>query len=294
MIRRCFTSDTNIFKIKSNRLIKNDPRKEDKLHAIAEKISNETGVPKELIYNGPGFFYIDHWHKIDSEWYFFKTDGFDRSFVHELLGEVISEYFGLDTVHYKVAELDVKGKDKKYGVASKNFCDKSLTYKRIWDYLLEFDFPIEGLSILEKIKIICPKDETYLLLKNDLMKLFTRDFYVSQGDRTGNNFLFKWEKDNVRLAPLYDYEAAFSIYRDLQYKNQIGELNLRDKTTCELIRKDEKFQELFYLLMDADMDDFVKGTEERHKIIIPSEMKDHFIKHEGKIKQLVLDSKVIK
>lgn len=65
--------------------------------------------------------FIDRWHKIHDLWYFYKSDDYDFHFINELLGEVISEYFGLDTVHYHVASLCVKDESIRYGLVSKNF-----------------------------------------------------------------------------------------------------------------------------------------------------------------------------
>ena len=82
------------------------------------------------------------------------------------------------------------------------------------------------LSILENIRSICQSEEEYLLLLEDLKKFFIRDFYASQLDRTGNNFLFKITPDGIRLAPLYDYENSFESIDQQIYRNQIAEINV--------------------------------------------------------------------
>ena len=74
----------------------------------------ETGSPEDYIR-------LKNWHKIDGKWYYFKNKFTERN-INELLGEVISEYFGLDTVHYKLAR--VYGNEKiEEGLISENFCD---------------------------------------------------------------------------------------------------------------------------------------------------------------------------
>lgn len=194
MIERYITDKTKIFEIKTDKLIKFNMTDTDKFNELAKKISKETGVPKDFIYTAPYFFFIDHWHKIDGKWYFYKSDGCDFHFINELLGEVISEFFGLDTIHYHVAKLSVKDMKEEYGLVSQNFCNINNTYKSVWDY----GFTTRGdLNILENIRTICQSEKEYLLLLDDLKKFFIRDFYTSQIDRIGNNFLFKIDRKSV-------------------------------------------------------------------------------------------------
>lgn len=291
MIENCLTENTEIFEIKKDDLVRTDIPNVKKYNAIAKGISEETGVPKGLIYTAPYFFYIDHWHRIENEWYFFKTKGFDFYFCNELLGEIISNYFGLDTINYKVSKLSVKGEKDKYGVASKNFCNPKYKYKRCWDYKLE---PRRDLRILDDIRLICKTDQEYNLLLDDLKKFFIRDFYTAQADRTGNNFLFKIMPEGIRLAPLYDYENSFEVMDNSYYRNAIGEINMNDRNTLVRLRNDQKFQELLCLIMDANMPKFIDEVEEKHQIIVPDYCKGRYIKYDDEIKKLILKNKLIK
>lgn len=291
MIERCFKNETKIFQIKVDGLIKFNEVDVDKFNLIAKNISKETGVPKELIYTAPYFFFIDRWHKIDNQWYFYKSDGYDFHFINELLGEIISEYFGLETVHYKIAQLCVNGKNQGYGVVSKNFCNPESTYKSAWDYGFN---PTSDLSILQKIRDICSTEKEYLILLNDMKKFFIRDFYVSQLDRTGNNFLFKIDTNGIRLAPLYDYENSFEAIDKYKYRNQIGELDITNPDTRKILLTDDKFQELLNLLMGTNMSTFIELVEDRHKILVPNHIKDYYFKDDSLIKRLVLKHRIIK
>lgn len=291
MIAKCITDKTKLFEIKTNNLIQFNTTDVDKFNIIAKKISVETGVPQELIYTAPYFFFINHWHKIDGEWYFYKSDGYDFHFVNELLGEIISEFFGLDTIHYKVAKLSVEGMEDEYGLVSKNFCNIKYTYKRCWDFGFE---PRRDLSILKNIKNICHSEEEYQLLLNDLKKFFIRDFYTSQLDRSGNNFLFKITPEGIRLAPLYDYENSFESIDQQIYRNQIAEINIANRETQILLKNDIKFQELLHLIMQADMLSFINEVEDRHKVLVPSDDKEYYKKRDTKIKKLILENKLIK
>ena len=290
MIARCINDATEIFQVSVDRLIQYNKVDIDRFNLIAKNISRETGVPVELIYTPPYRFFIDRWYKINGVWYFYKSDGYDFHFINELLGEIISEYFGLDTIHYKVAQLFVNGENKGYGVISQNFCDTKSIYKRAWDYGFQ---PLRDLSILQTIRDICPFEEEYLLLLNDMKSFFVRDFYTSQLDRNGNNFLFKCSSEGIRLAPLYDYENSFETINKFRYRNQVGELNIANPFTQRILQ-DDKFQELLNLLMNANMASFVDTVEDRHKILVPRDIKDFYSKHDAEIKKLVLKNIIIK
>ena len=291
MIQSCFTDKTNIFEIKTDGLIQFNTTDVKRFNAIAKEISKQTGVPKKLIYKAPYLFNLNHWHKIDGEWYFYKSDDSKFHFINELLGEVISNYFGLDTINYQVAKLSIIGKKEEYGLISKNFCDKKYTYKSCTDYDLT---PRRDLSILEYIRNICQTEEEYQLLLDDLKKFFIRDFYTSQKDRTINNFLFKVTKEGKRLAPLYDYEYSFASL-DLEiYRNQIAEINLKDKETKKLLRHDPKFQELLNLIINANMATLIEEVEDKHQILVPDHYKTNYKHHDSEIKRLILKHKLIK
>lgn len=291
MIENCITNKTNPIIIKTDKLIEFNVNNAKEYEKIARKISEETGVPKRYIFTAPYYFFIDCWHKIGDEWYFYKSDGYDFHFINELLGEVISDYFKLDTVHYNVAKLCVKGKKEKYGILSKNFCDKNYVYKTTWDYDL---IPSARLDVLDNIREICESDSEYLILLKDLKKFFIRDFYVSQLDRTGNNFMFKVGEKGIRLAPLYDYENSFESCRPEIYINQIAEINLMNSETRHILTKDDMFQKLLYSIIQINMEEFLQTVEEKHNIFVPSDLREYYMKRDTQIKQLIKEQRIIK
>lgn len=195
------------------------------------------------------------------------------------MGEIISEYFGLKTIHYNIAQLCVKGKNKGYGVASKNFCNTKSTYTMAWDYGFK---PTKNLSILQKIRDICSTQEEYEILLNDIKKLFIRDFYTSQLDRTGYNFFFERNVSGIRLAPLYDYENSFEEIDKCKYRNQIGELDITNPHTQKILLTDDKFQELLNVLMSANLSNFIELVEYRHKIMYQMKLKIIMLKKSPK------------
>ena len=290
MIDKCITNKTQPITIITDELIEFNQDKIKEYEQIARNISEETGVPKRSIFTAPCYFFIDHWFKIDNEWYFYKSDGYDFHFVNELLGEFISKYFKLDTIHYNVAKLCVNGQKEEYGLLSKNFCDKEHYYKTAWDYNF---MPKADLSILDDIRIICNSDSEYLLLLKDLKKFFIRDFYVSQLDRTGNNFMLKGGKDGIRLAPLYDYENSFESCTPEIYRNQIAGINLKNNETKYKLKNDEIFQELLQLIIELNMSSLLQMVEDTHNIVISSDLKEYYMKHDNQMKKLIRTHRLI-
>lgn len=296
-IKDCFTNETEIFEIECEELIRYQEDKEKELDLLAHYISQETNVPKSSIFTGEFNCRIENWHKVDGEYYYFKPMNYYLSFFNELLGEVISQYFDLDTVHYKIAKLKVKGEEDQYGIVSKNFCSPKYTYKTLFDYIREtdgLDIFEEDLSIIDKIKVICKSEQEFRLLQDDLKKMFIRHFYNAQGDGNGHNIFLVNKPDGIRLAPLLDYAFAYIGYDNLhRCLWDIGELDVTNPKTINLFRNDFRFQELLYKLMDANMNTFISKVEDSFKIKVPSEDKNHYIKYEARIKELVLENNLI-
>lgn len=302
MIKDYFSDKTEVMEIKVNKLIKYNENEEEKLNLLAQKISDETNVPKSSIFTGKWNCRIENWHKIDDKYYYFKPMKSPFVFFNELLGEFISIYFDLESVHYNIAKVIVKDEEEQYGLLSKNFCNPDYTYKCLFDYISEnnkLHFFEKDLSILDKIRVICKTEEEFRLLQDDLKKLVIRHFYNTQSDGgNGKNIMLKKTPSGIRLAPLYDYESAYitdNSYEDIyRLVWDIGELNITDTETQNLFRNDPRFQELLYKLMDADITSFLTEVEDTHKIIIPAKQKEHYKTSESKVKKLVLENKLIK
>ena len=126
-IQDCFTSKTNCFTICDDFNYTFSKDRDLEYHLLCEEISRDTGINKDYIYSSINNSYLSHWHKIDDEWFYFKCANDYYHLIRELIGEVISEYYGLDTVHYKLVKLQTK-KDEKYGIISKNFYENDYNY----------------------------------------------------------------------------------------------------------------------------------------------------------------------
>ena len=110
------------------------------------------------IYTGQYNCRISNWCQMNGEYYYFKPMENEDDFFNELLGELISKYFDLDTIHYQIATRSVKGIPDTYGILSKNFCEKNYKYHILSDYICknpQLSFFPPDLRILKTIKEIC-------------------------------------------------------------------------------------------------------------------------------------------
>lgn len=293
MVEDYLTDKTDVLTINEETLIDYDEEKEEEYELIAQKISKETGVPKKDIYDKElQIFRISNWHKINRKYYYYKNSGI--FFLNELLGEIISEYFDLDTVHYKIAKLSSPGKKAEYGIVSKNVCDKKFTYEHLDLDKCGQGYYRRNLKILNNIRVLCRSDEEYMMLLEDFKKMIIRSFYSDELDIKCKNFYLKISSDSTKLI-LYDYECSYmGLFGVYELETDFGMFDVQNSITQDLLKNDLKFQELLHKLMNADINNFMNIVEERHKIVIPSEKKEYLKKYECNRKSLILKNKLIK
>ena len=276
----------NLFEIKvPPAVIYNDDEETNKKQA--DKLYSELGVPHYTSYE-----YSFCWYKVNDEWYYFKSNNYNA--VNELLGEIISEYYDLDTIKYHVAKLYENNGKETYGIVSKNFCNPKYKYKNAAEYGFDIRYP-KDFDFYSRVRSICKNDDEYKNLLQEIKKLFIRDFYTQERDRYNANLLFKESENGISLAPLFDYECSFfSTSPNGVYANNIGYLDINNEETKKKLRDDNYFQELLDKLLSSDMNKFVKEVEDRHGIIVEDRDKDFFKKHDKNIKALVKENKVKK
>ena len=151
------------------------------------------------------------------------------------------------------------------------------------------------MTIFDEIKCLNINSECKKHLLLNLKKLLVRDFYCSERDRCNMNILFRVKDNYLDLASLFDFATSFlKSYNKLYlYSNTIMTLNLNNHKDRSILKNDEDFQKLLYLVMCADMKKFLSDVEDRHKIIIPEYYKDEYIIHDKQIKSLVREYKLI-
>lgn len=259
---------------------------EESMIKQANELYDEIGIPRT------NYEYSFGWYKVNGEWYYLKSNNYNA--IKELLGEVISEYYGLDTIKYNIAKVYEDNEKEKYGIVSKNFCEPGYTYKSS----SELGFSIRysrNFDIYNRIKSICKNEEEYKTLLKEVKKLFIRDFYTQERDRYSNNLLFKETENGIRLGPLFDYECSFfSTSPASVYANSIGYLDINNEETKKVLKSDDDFQELLDKMLSSNMSAFVKKVEDRHEIIVEDRDKDFFDKCDKNIKRLVKENKIMR
>lgn len=211
-----------------------------------------------------------HFCKYQKDIYHFKIRNNLEIIVNELLGEIVSEYFKLDTVKTKLYKnhcwdgyvlmtkmFDVKG----YDVIK-------LSPEYFTNVKIKDNVGLDNLKRLENIKYK-DKERKYNveLLKLSLKKMIIRDLITNQTDRHENNFLFKVSKNEVIMLPLFDYEHSFFHDRYEHFYN-LFDFDLNLKKVIKMIRIDDEFQELLYRAMDLNIYKIIYQLQDEYPVVL--------------------------
>ena len=253
------------------------------------------------------FLYIDeetlgiygNCYNINGNWYYFKHELTIYQFFNELLGEELSKHFSLDSVEYEIGRKRISLNKKRifidddyatysYGLLSKNFREKELVYTNPVDYGYNF---LKDLEILDALK--CDIHENYEELISNIIKLSVLDFYMQQEDRWHYNILFSKDSNNyMRLCKVFDFENSFAKL-DTEYKSSLLRLDLENKKTIRILRKNNMFQEQFSNLMNINIKDIIDRIQDKHHLILTKEFLSLYKEHDQAIKKLVKDYRII-
>jgi len=240
-------------------------------------------VMKDLALNETRLRLWNQWTKIDNTYYYFKQINYIYTFLEELIGEQISKYFDLNTVHYEIGAKK-ENKTIKYGLLSKNFRLQQKTYLESVDLHLNRYHGFELFDHLEEYN----EEGQYNLLISDLKKMMIRDFYTHQIDRlNGNNFFFQIDGDKLRLSPLHDYESSFEEF-SLQYHNLFASFDLENPKIVEYFHQDKEFNNLFKKIYLLDMKKILENIEKIYQIEISKYHQNYFLDYDEQVKEHLL------
>lgn len=240
-------------------------------------------VTKDLSLNETRLRLWNQWTKIDNTYYYFKQINYIYTFLEELIGEQISKYFDLNTVHYEIGAKK-ENKTIKYGLLSKNFRLQQKTYFESIDLHLNRYHGFELFDHLEEYN----EEGQYNLLISDLKKMIIRDFYTHQIDRlNGNNFFFQIDDDKLRLSPLHDYESSFEEF-SLQYHNLFASFDLENPKIVEYFHQDKEFNNLFKKIYLLDMKKILENIEKIYQIKISKNHQNYFLDYDEQVKEHLL------
>ena len=213
----------------------------------------------------------------------FKDKGTEYC-LNELLGETISKYFELPTVHPQIAFLNDYS-DDSLGVLIKIFFQSDHTYFYIDNFphvsIQFYHHNLENLNFLSTYYNDTLDDDIPLTLenieklKNSLKKMIVRDYFANQQDRSIENFMFQEKDGYVSLAPLYDHEFSFDDYF---YGNSFFNLALFDPSVRKIIKDDDDFKKLIIRGMTLNIPRFISQVEDEHHIILDSKEKERITK----------------
>lgn len=198
--------------------------------------------------------------------------------VNEILGELISEYFDLDTVKSKI----FRGGQPRYcWLLTKNFTNFNEKYSYFTDKLFPNLNLEEGLDKLYCLYQIYDKeiDKIYTVDENDLKKLIlslkkliVRDFMTNQVDRHYANFVLCYDKSFIKLMPVFDYEHSFKDGTIAKEFN-IFDFKIWNDSAQDFIKEDDTFQELFEKALKLNMRKIIKKMCEEYPIRLSSSEK---------------------
>lgn len=222
-------------------------------------------------------------YDIAGERWIFKDKGTEYC-LNELLGETISKYFELPTVHPQIAFL-IDYSDDSLGVLIKIFFQSDHTYFYIDNFphvsIQFYHHNLENLNFLSTYYNDTLDDDIPLTLenieklKNSLKKMIVRDYFANQQDRSIENFMFQEKDGYVSLAPLYDHEFSFGDY---PYGNSFFNLALFDPRVRKIIKDDDDFKKLIIRGMALNIPRFISQVEDEHHIILDSNEKERITK----------------
>ena len=240
-------------------------------------VSSATGLPINYII-GSRMNEFNGWHKVNGYWYRFKCMD-DFSVINEILGQYISEYFGLPTAEYYPARCG-----NVSGVVTPNFCSKDKSYITLYELNYR---SCSSFHLLEELEL------DYESVIDILKKVIIRDFYTSETDRYNRNLMFEYCGDELFLAPLYDYELSFVDKYNYTYIGILATFDIRDRYTQEIMRMDDIFNETLNELMNINIKLLLEKLEDNFKVLLDDDTKKYYSKHDEKIKRYVRNCELI-
>ena len=228
-----------------------------------------------------------------------EPKAFFKDFNHaEFIGEELcnirnircSHYFIAGLTRFKVNKTLKRGEIDKYcqwiGIASYDFRDSDKEYKYLNDYDVN-----SGNGFLEMLE----KTNNYHQLYKDMLELMALDIYMGQADRSEVNVMFEEDQNNnIRLAPLYDFEFSLNstcIDKDSIYRSCLYNFGTIDEVR-DFIRKYPEFRDILGSYLDINLIDVISRSYSRRGLVIPSDKWSYYIDFEKNRDEVI--KKIIK
>lgn len=218
------------------------------------------------------------WLKEKENIYYFKTVGDFYSLLAELVGEKVSRYFGLETVHYELAMGIDKDEKTLQGLASKYMVEEEVNYQTWKKYLEDKHFygtvSVQDLKILDFFEQDFP-DEPII---SQTKAFFIRELLTNEDDRLIHELLIAEKDKNISLGYLVDYATECRLpHRYFLRVPFCYQLSLRDDAVVERIQNDEVFQFFVEKACLFEIKKVLKEIKEEKNLLIPKKLEEDFI-----------------
>ena len=221
------------------------------------------------------------WLKLDGQVYAFKRRLDERLIIHELLGEKVSEYFEIDTVHHELATCILNGK-RIFGLLSPMARKENVSYTYFWKELTEktkIRPPYNMMKILSKTDEVFKREP----ICEEIRSLIVRDFFTNEYDRITSEILIEKGK-SIHLGYLCDYEVEFDLPFE-PYSWDTTSILALDYETIPFIEQDEELMKKFHLALKCNLLHLLEELEEEKKLRISDEKKEQIKKFSRSIKK---------
>ena len=213
----------------------------------------------------------DDWYILDDGFYYYKSNFiFEELFMSEL-----AKVCGVRCVDFKLAIDHNTYKSSKMGVISKLYREDNKEYyyysefckKFLGGYFNDFNKFNESISMLFD-------DYKTSMLMSDIFGIICFDMFTGQYDRGEHNFMFEYDYDNIRIAPLCD--NGLSFHYGFNYESPFGRFCLLEGdmycsfkyNLLNLIRNNNDLYDRFEYILNVDINEVLKRTLDKYKIIM--------------------------
>ncbi len=181
-----------------------------------------------------------YWLKRGNKIYYFKVPIFERQILKELVGEKITLYFGLPSVHYQLAKMKIEDQTV-YGLLSQYTRQKDKEYMLLKDWAVK-----EGWEQQNFLRFLNEGYGDQPLLE-EYKKLLVRELYTQEEDRQDDEIIVEIDQGKVRLSPLVDYEEEFILRGKLDPIKIpcIQTFDIENISTLLTVKADKNFEHYF-------------------------------------------------
>ena len=242
----------------------------DKL-SDAKKLDVDTDIARSM--NLPISDLLDYpnWYvKCGKKFYFKKRNGLS-GLLNELLGEDLSRWMDLPTVHYDIVEND---DGEIIGLFSENVRKKDVIYRKS-KFLSKYE--VEYIR-----RVFTEKDfECDQKFKRDLTYYIVRNYFAALRDRYSNSEIIVNE-DGFEIPHLMDYESSYIDHLLITYCDPMLDFTFNPESIDLLKENNEYFVEAVDRAFSYNYRDALMRIENEHKIVIPYSVRDYYKEFEAR------------